>query len=224
MNFLDIAAVLALLFFAFTGYRRGLLRTLYGFASLVAALVVTGLLYSPVAGLLRLTPLHPWLAGLVSDSLGLEGFFESAEGAGQAPLFEELPLHPALREAIAERYAADALAAGAAALEGRVAGFLADMVLAALAIVLVFVAALVLLSVAGRTLDVVGRLPVINAFNNLGGLLVGLLAGACAVVLGFFVMNLLFGAGGDMQEMLDASFFSQLVREAVLARLFGRFV
>jgi uncharacterized membrane protein required for colicin V production len=103
-------------------------------------------------------------------------------------------------------------------LEARLADHLTDLAMNALAIVAVFVLALLLLSVAGHALDIVGRLPVIRTFNQAGGLLFGLVLGAGLAWLTLIILTLPFAAGANptLYELMYGSYFAPRVLGEVM--------
>ena len=202
------------------GYSRGLLRTVYAFVSFVIALLVTGLLYNPLTGLLRRTPLFSWLSNAINNALSLDEIYAYA---GQT-LIDVLPVHEFVRETLHLNNNVDMYnTLGVWGLQDYVAAFFANLILIAIAILFLFITSLVILSFAGAAIDVVGRLPVVSKFNDAGGLLVGLVFGVLMISLGIFVMTLVFSSGTDsfMQNALDGSVVARSVRDIIMPRFFG---
>ena len=223
MNFFDVFLLILLALCGLAGYRRGLLRTVFSLVSFFLAIIITGFLTGPVTALLRQTPLFTWLAGIISDALNLEDIYGNV---GQA-LIDIMPVHGFIRETLHLNNTVNMYETlGVARLPDYVAAFFANLVLVAIAIIFLFIASLVVLSFIGSALDVVGRLPVINMFNNAGGLLIGLAFGVLIIVMGLFVMTLVFSSGYDsfVQNMLNGSMVAQYVQETFFPQLFGRVI
>ena len=224
MNLFDVFVLIVLGLSGLAGYRRGLLRTVYGFVSFIVALFVTGFLYAPFVNFLRTTPLYPWLMQSVSNTLGLDAFFEYAGATGQS-LIDVLPLHALIQEILHLNNNNNMHGIlGVSNIQDYVAGFFANMILTAIAIIVIFIAAMVVLSFVGAAVDVVGRLPVINTFNDIGGLLVGLLFGVLMVGLGIFVINLLASTNQIVQNLLNGSFVARYVQDSIMPQLFGSII
>ena len=223
MNFFDIFLLVMFALCGLAGYRRGLLRTVFSFVSFILALLITGFLVNPVTALLRRTPLFSWLSGIISDALGLEEIYGRV---GQA-LIDIMPVHDFVRETLRlnnTSYMHNTL--GVSRLPDYVAAFFANLVLVAVAILFLFITSLVVLSFVGAALDVVGRLPVISRFNDAGGLMIGLAFGVMMIVLGLFVMTLVFSPGYDsfVQDMLNGSMVTRYVQDTFFPRFFGSII
>ena len=223
LNLLDIILLVLLSLCGLAGYKRGLLRTVFGFVSFILALLITGFLFNPLTVLLRQTPLFTWLKGGISSALNLEEIYGQV---GQT-LIDIISINDFVRETLHANNTTNMYyALGVSRLPDYVAAFFANLILAAIAIVFLFVTSLVVLSFVGVAIDVVGRLPVISTFNHVGGLLIGFAFGVLTIVFGLFVMTLVFSSGYDsvVQDMLNGSMITQYVQENFFPRLFGRVV
>ena len=220
LNLFDVFLLVLLVLCGLAGYKRGLLRTVFSFVSFILALLITGFLFNPLTGFLRRTPLFTWLTGSISSALNLEEIYENV---GQT-LIDIMPVHDFVRETLHLNNNSnmhDTL--GVTSLPDYVAAFFANLILVAIAIIFLFITSLVVLSFVGAALDVVGKLPVINRFNDAGGLLIGLAFGALMIVLGLFVATLLFSSGYDsfVQDMLNRSVVMRYVQDNFFPRFFG---
>ena len=225
MNFFDVFLLIMLALSGLAGYRRGLLRTVYAFVSFFAALVITGFLYIPLTALLRMTPLYSWLKRGISGALSLDEIYARV---GES-LIEVLPVHEFVQETLHINNNINmhnTLGVSNLPLPDYVAAFFANLVLIAISILVIFIASLILLSLAGAAVDVVGRLPVISRFNNAGGLVVGLAIGVFMMGLGLFVMTLVFSSGTDsfVQNILDGSLITRSMRDNFFPQFFGSIV
>ena len=226
MNILDVILLILIGLIGFSGYNRGLLRMVFGFVSLIAALIITGILYMPFVNFLRTTPLYTSLMRGVANTLGLDLFSEYADAAGRS-LIDVLPLHSLIIETLhLNNNSVMHGILGVSNIQEFIAGFIANMILIAIAVLVIFIIAMVLLSFAGGVVDVVGRLPVIYTFNNIGGLLVGLLFGMILTGLGIFVVNLLFGASTNLivRNLLYGSAVVRFMQNSVMPQIFGSFI
>ena len=220
MNLFDIFLLIMLALCGLAGYRRGLLRTVFSFISLILAFLITGFLVNPVTGLLRRTPLFTWLTDVISNALNLEEIYGQVGGA----LIDIMPVHDFVRETLHLNNNSEMHnTLGVSRLPEYVAAFFANFALVAIAILFLFITSLVVLSFVGAALDIVGRLPIIGRFNDAGGLLIGLAFGMMMIVIGLFVITLVFSPGYDsfVQDILNGSVVMQYVQETFFPRFFG---
>lgn len=223
MNLFDVVLLILFVLCGLAGYRMGFFRTVYAFVSFIIALLITGLLYNPLTGLLRRTPLFSWLTRAISSALNLEEVYRYA---GQN-LIDIIPVHGFVQETLHLNNNSNMHnTLGVSRLPDYVAAFFANLILIAVAILFLFITSLVLLSFAGAAIDVVGRLPVVSRFNDAGGLLVGLVFGVLMISLGLFVMTLVFSSGTDsfMQNLMNGSMVTRFMQNNFMPRLFGSVV
>ena len=226
MNFFDIILIVVLFVCAVVGLRRGLIRTVYGFVSFAAAVFVSLALYAPITRFLRMTPLYTFLSRGIADALNLEERAGYAVQAGRS-LIDVLPLHDFIKETLhINNNEGMHTMLNVTTIQEFIAAFFANLILVAVSLVLIFVLALLVLSFFGKALDVVGRLPVISTFNDVGGLLLGFVFGATIVVTSLFVLSLMFGSGTNerVSNMLDGSMLARFVYENIMPSLFGTVV
>lgn len=224
MSVLDIGILVILALCAWGGYRRGLIRTVYRLVSFFAALFISYMMYPHVARFLRDTAVFTTIRDGISSAMNLEGvFYEHAVGRG-AELIDGLPIPAALQNLLHSHNTADMYAfLQVATVEEYIASFFANMAINALSLVLVFVGAMILLSIVGYVLDVIGMLPVIRTINHIGGLLLGLVMGAILVWLALVVVAFMFATGahetvyGLLQDSIVARWLFE--NEFILPRL-----
>ncbi|MCL2405649.1 MAG: CvpA family protein [Defluviitaleaceae bacterium] len=200
MNALDIGMIVILFIFAIIGYRRGLVHTVYRFISFFAALFLAVRLHPYVSRALRDSFVYDGIRGRIADSANLEAAFrEHAPSPGIGIAFQDrntidaLPVPGPLRELLYNNNTPavrDVLRVGT--LEDFIAGFLANIVINAISLLLVFVAVLLLLKLIGSALHIVDNLPVISSVNRLGGFVIGAVLGAGVVWLGLVVVTIFF--------------------------------
>lgn len=208
MNVIDISILVIMALCALGGYRQGLIRTVYRLASFFVALFIAHRLYPYAARFLRDTVIFVNIRDGIARAMNLEVVFNQHTTARGAELIDMLPLPNALRALLHTYNTPDMFALlQVATIEDYIAGFFANMVINALAVLLVFMIAMVALAIIGSALDIVGMLPVIRTLNRAGGLAVGLVMGAVLVWLGIVIMMLLFATGAhpDMYELMQGS-------------------
>ncbi|MCL2664598.1 MAG: CvpA family protein [Defluviitaleaceae bacterium] len=198
----DLIVLTIFALFMFLGWRKGLLLTLFGFASFFLSIILTFQLYPAVSHFLRQTQLYINIRDLIAERMGLSHM--------TASMIPDLPLPAALINAInANNNPETYIALKVDSLEGYVGGFIANIAINIIAGALVFLLVRVLLLIASVVLKIVGKLPVIRTFNNAGGLIAGALNGL-AVVWGALAVFALFTINKNYIE-IDAALRSSFV-------------
>jgi uncharacterized membrane protein required for colicin V production len=222
MNSLDLAILVLVALCALAGFRQGLIRTVYRLASLFISMILAYAIFPFVASFLRMTPLFSMIQNGIRGSLRLDDFVMEQVTNGPAEIIAALPLPAAFRGLLEERF--EPAVHGVLqvdTIEYYVSGFFANIAINGIAIILAFMLVMVLLSVGGAMLDIVGKMPVINTFNNIGGLIVGILLGIgiswlCVIGMAFFFAS---SANPDVYYFMQNSFFAGGVLESMLPQL-----
>jgi len=212
MNALDFGILAILALCAWGGFYRGLIRTVYRLVSFFVALFLAYQLYPHVSSFLRGTELFPVISGGISRALNLETvIYEHAVGRG-GEIIDSLPLPSAIANLLHANNTPDIYAfLQVATIDEYISGFFANMIINAIAILVVFALATIALAIVGAALDVVGMLPVISTLNHAGGLAVGVIMGALLVWIVLLLMTPLFATGAH-HAVYD------LLQESIIAR------
>jgi uncharacterized membrane protein required for colicin V production len=175
------------------GYAKGLIRTLYRLVSFFAAIFLASRLYPYVSRLLMQTNLYDTLQNAVIDAMGLQPFVHEHVSGQAEQLIATLPL-PEMIKNLLNTYNTPEMFEflNVRTMEEYIGGFFANIMINIISMILVFFVVTILLSIVGSLLDIVGRLPVINTLNRLGGLAAGLVMGVIFVWAGLALVNLLF--------------------------------
>lgn len=199
-----------MILFMYMGYRRGLIRTVFSLVSFALAIILAIYLFPIVAGWLRETALFTGLKDYIIRTMGLE----YAVQTHSADLIYSLPIPDILRRNLLENNTPNMFELlNVQTIEEYIAAYFAGLAINIIAIILVFIAVRLILGLVSRVLDIVGKLPVINQFNRVGGLLLGLLKGVIVVWIGLTIMNLFFldptmpGLQNMLAESLIAGWF-----------------
>ncbi|MCL2841307.1 MAG: CvpA family protein [Defluviitaleaceae bacterium] len=222
MNVLDLAVLVLVALCAFAGYRRGLIRTVYRLASFFIAMFLANYLHGPVARMLRGTALFTTIQESISSTLNLERVVVDHTAARQSEVIDSLPVPDSLREMLHNFNTPDMFELlQVSTIDDYISGFFANMVINIVAMVAVFFLVLIMLSIAGVALDIVSKLPVINSFNNGGGLIVGLALGGILAWICIVVMTLIFATTTDplIYALMNGSFVVQFVLEFMMPQV-----
>ena len=224
MNAVDIIILTVVGLCAFAGFRRGLLHTVYRLVSIFVALFLAFRLYPHVSRMLRQTGLFGSIQRSISRAMNLEAVFNEHAAARGTEIIDALPLPAALRSLLHVNNTPNMYELlRVYTLEDYITGFFANMVINGIAVLAVFLLVMVILGLIGGLLDIVGKLPVINTLNNVGGLAIGSLLGMLLGWAGVAIMIMMFTSTGSplMYDLLQGSFVARffLDNEFILPRL-----
>jgi len=211
INVLDIIIFGIIALCTVAGFYRGLIRTVYKLISFVVAMFLAYQLAPYVARMLRQTPMFPAMQNAIGRFMDFEAY--------TANIIDNLPLPGVLQSLLHSNNTPDMFEIlQVDTIEDYVTGFLANMAINGLAIVLVFLVVLLLLAILGTALDVVSVLPVINLVNRVGGALFGFLTSTAAIWL-LLVVAAFFAANEMVYNLLDGSMVAQFLFEGTLPQL-----
>lgn len=209
---IDLIILALLVFFAIRGARRGLVLSLLSLISVlvafVGAVLISNFCAQPVAEWLQ-PSVEPYVQSAVESALPDYSEGEVLSADKLIALLDETNLPLGLNEVLADFFREHSFSPDLDTLTDNIVPVLAEKVsLAAVYIVMFlvsFVLILLLWKLLSHALDLVTRLPGLNALNKLGGLLLGALR--CSILL--FVVAWLFRLlGSDLisNDMIEASY------------------
>ncbi len=205
-SLLDILLLGLLAVFAIRGYRRGLVRSLVGIGRLVAAVILTVAVSSPVSQFLDDRLINPPVHDYVAERL--TAVAARTEG-GVAELYDALPAPLRAHLGESDMLFADmdtAVAHWTDTISRTVSGAVSSV----LASVAVFILAWFGLTLGLKLLSgVIHAIPLVATFDRLLGLGAGLLAGVAVVAISARVLSPLLVALGR-PEWVDASWLLQM--------------
>lgn len=187
---LDVLALVLVVGTAVQAYRKGFVRAALNFLPMVAALAATRFLTPTVSELLRKTPFFDALTNTVGNGLHLENAIGDAAMQTQTEIIKSMHLPDFLKESLVENnnpviyHLLDV-----ESLQSYIAGFLANICINIISVLLVFVVVWLAVKFVLKALNLISKLPVLNFFNRACGFLVGLLKGLCVTWLICFVLT-----------------------------------
>lgn len=187
---LDILALVLVVGTAVQAYRKGFVRAALNFLPMVAALAATRFLTPTVSELLRKTPFFDALTNTVGNGLHLENAIGDAAMQTQTDIIQSMHLPDFLKESLVENnnpviyHLLDV-----ESLQSYIAGFLANICINIISVLLVFVVVWLAVKFVLKALNLISKLPVLNFFNRACGFFVGLLKGLCVAWLICFVLT-----------------------------------
>lgn len=171
---IDGAVIIWILIFAGLGYHKGFVIEALSFLPMLAAMVAVKFL-TPVTGiLLRKTPIFGSLADSIGKSMHLDTVISNAAMQTQTEIIQNMHLPDFLKNALLENnnpVIYNLLDVGG--LKEYIAGFLANVCINIVSVILVFVVVLFLARFLLKALNLVSKLPILNFFNRSCGMLIG---------------------------------------------------
>lgn len=223
---LDVIIVLLFLIFAVDGAKKGFIKSVFGMGVTIAAILIALNFHEPVAEYFRGTLVYRQLTDNLNEKIE-EYVSDTLDEQSLSELLDEAPAGISAllagfgtgTEEVKEKYA-ELVRNG----ETEIAAKLSDSIVepaaktlsSALAVLVVFLASIIVLNLAVMLLDLIFKLPVLNFANKAGGFALGLVVGLlvcfvfCTVV--HIALPYLPGAGIDIdsESASNAILFSKL--------------
>ena len=195
MNIYDLGCIAIFLTFAFFGAYRGLLHSFLGIGSTIISMAVSYALFPNMVRILRTFGVYTIIKRNIADTIDLQGIADGAVRQLQNELIRSLPQSTFILGHLQANNNPEAYSVlNVSSVSDYISGFFANMIVNLLAVVLVFIATRILLSIILRFLDLVADLPVIRQLNKTGGAIFGMIQGLLSIwlvlcVLTFFFLN-----------------------------------
>lgn len=185
----DAIVIFIFVFYLARGWHKGLVRTVVTMFSWLFAMILAWQLYGYVADFLRGIGLQNKLA----LSLGAKFQAPAQPGVAEAAGFiEGLLLPEALKTSMVGNNNYEAYSAlGVSTFGDYIGVFLANVVVNAIAVLLVFVVSFIMLRIVGRWLGVINHIPLLGTVNRLLGLIAGGVIGFCVIEISMFILTML---------------------------------
>ncbi len=182
---IDLIIIGIVILFTFIGYKRGLVKIAFSLCTFFIALIIALILYKPISSLvINNTEIDEKIEDAIVQKILPEGLSETDEFELKDDIY-----HILLKEnkqsvqSIAETFS--------------------SKIIETVALLLIFVIAKIILRFVTFLADLVAKLPFLNSFNHLGGIIFGCLQG-CLIVLVVFALASLF------TPMLDESLINNI--------------
>lgn len=213
---LDAIVVAVILGCAIAAWRKGFIRAAFGFLPMLAALIGTNFVSPYVGRFLRGTFLFDSLSGSIRDSMGLDAAIQEGTMRTQTEMIEAMPLPEFLKEALLENNNPVIYQLlDVDSLKEYIAGFLANVCLNILSVVLTFLLIYIAVTIVLNALHLFSKLPVLSFFNHFMGFLIGGVKGVFFVWLGFAVLTFFQcrAAFAELFGAMDATFIAKILYE-----------
>ncbi len=169
----DLIIVAIILLFTFIGYKRGLVKIAFSLCTFIIALIVSLILYKPISSIIiNNTDLDETIENTIIEKILPEGALKT----------DELDLNNDLYATI--------LNAEKGSIQG-VAQAFSTKIIETISFLAIYIIAKIILRFVTILADLIAKLPFLNSFNHLGGIILGFLQG-CLIVLVVFALISLF--------------------------------
>lgn len=194
--------VLALLvFFAVWGGKKGLLGTIFGVLAGLVGLLLTWKLYPLVGDLLTSLGLRDSIQAGLEAKLGLP---ETAGLSQETAAIEALALPQMLKDWLIQNNNYEVYETlGVSSFGGYIAGYLANLAVNILSVLLTFALSMVLVRLISGLLGFLNKIPLLGNVNQLLGAAAGLLLGLL-LVWGIFLLLTFLGVATMFTPVLEA--------------------
>lgn len=201
---IDIFIVLFMMLSIFIGYKRGLIKVGIRLFALIIALLLTIILYKPIARVVMdKTHLDENISNTIYSKISDKDFNNISD---QDKKENKLLLigEDYIKQAIDEK-------------KSDVARFVSDSLAVTIVELAIFISLLVVLRIIliimNLLADFIGNLPIIKQFNKVGGFIVGLLEGIVIVYAVFAICFLLdpFTGNGNIGKTIQSSTLGEMI-------------
>ena len=182
---IDLIIIGIIILFTFIGYKRGLVKIAFSLCTFIIALVISLILYRPVSTLIiDNTEIDEKIENTIIENILPEGLAKTDKVELEGDVY-----HALLKE-------------GKYSIEG-IAETFSTKIIETIVLLLIFILAKIVLRFVTILADLIAKLPLLNTFNHLGGIIFGFLQG-CLIILVTFCLISLFA------PMIDEGFIDNI--------------
>lgn len=181
-NISDLIVILIISLAAFLGYKKGFVKTSFRIASFIIAIILSMLLYKPVAGYIKEnTGFSDWIVSTITKEEKTENneeeiILEDEETQKTDKNLEEVLAN--LPENVKDYIDADEMINNA---KEQIAIKIADTIINIMSMICVYLISKLLLMIACFILDGIMQIPILKQINEIVGLLLGIVLGIIQV-------------------------------------------
>lgn len=198
---LDGIVVASLIFFAVWGGKKGLVRAVFGIFTGILGLLLTWKLYPYMAQLLTTCGLKSSIQTGLAERLSLSAATSVTQ---QTEAINALALPGLIRDWLVQNNNYEAYGAlGVSGFGEYVTGFLANLAVNILAVLLTFILSLLLVRIVSGLLGLMNKLPVIGKINRILGVAAGIAIGLL-VVWGLLLLVTFLGLSTSFASLMEA--------------------
>ena len=209
-NWLSVGAGVFLVGMVLYGHYRGFLKQCVSLGALILTIVIVKMATPYMTGFIKDNPsIRQSAANVILNISGLE---EPSQEETQLPssqrlLIEGLNLPQSVKDALLENNNSEIYKMlGVDQFAEYISMYLADMLINAIASIVLFLAVYILIHLVVRWLDLIARLPILYGLNHIAGALLGLAQGLLFLWVAGFILNLF--SATPMGKMLEEQVYA----------------
>ena len=205
-NWLSVGAGVFLVGMVLYGHYRGFLKQCVSLGALILTIVIVKMATPYMTGFIKDNPSIRQSAANVI--LNISGWEEPQLPSSQRLLIEGLNLPQSVKDALLENNNSEIYKMlGVDQFAEYISMYLADMLINAIASIVLFLAVYILIHLIVRWLDLIARLPILYGLNHIAGALMGLAQGLLFLWVAGFILNLFSATplGKMLEEQVYAS-------------------
>lgn len=203
---IDLAVIGIILLTTFIGYKRGLIGVAFKILSFIIALVITLILFKPVSSfIMNKTELGTTINTAITEKLESQNI-ESGEIKK-----EETDLPNVVVDYVNKQITNTVNEAKNSLVE-TLAKDLTETIINIIVIVVIFIISKILLLFAKTILEAVAELPILKQFNEIGGIIYGLLKGILIIYVILTIISLIL-------PMMDKNSILQAINSTILTKI-----
>ncbi len=178
---------LALITAIYAGYKKGMIKIILSCLSLLITMLIIAAIAPRVTSAVKDSNVYESIASSTEKSLSKQGVFEKSS---DDKIINALKLPVPVKEKILENKTAKRYAQmGVSDIRQYVVHSLTDVILTAIVYIILFVIVFALVNVFIGVFDIVGKLPILKQFNQLGGAAIGFLEGLLFIWLALLIIS-----------------------------------
>lgn len=213
MNILDISSIFIIVICGAIGYKRGLILSIFNALSWILSLIISSIMYPQIGKLIREnTSFYDNIKNSIINNIDISGVISEigidATKTLQSKQIESMNLPQGLINSFLENNNPEAyIALGAEGFEDYISGFIANGLINIFSIVIIFIITMSAIRGLAITLDFISKLPVINTFNKIGGLVAGLIPAIMIIWIMITILSMVFVTNDEHMffDMLETS-------------------
>ncbi len=207
---IDLIILAVVIIFTVIGYKRGLVKIAFGLCTFVLALIITLILYKPVSNLIiDNTEIDENIEKAITDNILPEGVSET-----ELINFDALENNEVYSHLLENELYASILESSEEISIKHISETLSTKIIEAIVMLAIYIIAKIVLRFVTALADLVAKLPLLNTFNSLGGILVGFLQGCLVVLVVFAIVSL-------MSPMLDPSVVNTINESSIASAIYN---
>lgn len=195
---IDLIVFAIIILFTFIGYKRGFVKIAFSLCTFIVALIVTLILYKPVSSLvISQTEFDEKIESAIVDNILPDGI--SANDEIDLKLEDNI-YHSLLKE-------------GTNSIQG-VAETFSTKIIETIVFLILFTIAKIALRFVTFFADLVAKLPILNQFNRLGGIIFGFLQGILIILVILALISL-------FAPMVDKSIITSINDSMITSKIYA---